>query len=222
MFSPLAVSELPKDVHPQAVFTYPAKVPGGEPIVQTIELDKRCCGDSLHAHVTVPRAAGEGVAKVSLTYLVGGERVIHPAAFEVPIGGQRNSLDSETSYVMFSDSDGSVGLDEAMVALRVAGLNVQKVAGPEMATLRVQADDRPIFIIALNRKVEAREVAAALAENSPFAQALGQCNARFDVFRFPDRTDFKEKELSVIHDVLQRETNGDIYTPWDKRLTRPE
>jgi len=222
LFSPLAVSELPPDVHPKAVFEYPAKSPVGKPIVQSIELDKRCCGDSLYASMIVPREAGEGVAKVSLTYPAEAGRIVHPATFEVPIGGERNSLVAETSYVMFSDADSSIGLDEAMVALRVAGLNVQKVPGPEMPTLRIQANNRPIFIIALNTKAEVREVATALAEGSQFAQALSQCNARFDVFRLPDRSDFKDKELSVIHKALLQETNGVVYTPWDKRLTRPE
>ena len=39
-----------------------------------------------------------------------------------------SSLDSETSYVLFSDKQKSIGLDEALVALRVAGLTVQKIA----------------------------------------------------------------------------------------------
>jgi hypothetical protein len=219
LFSPLGVSELPADVHPNAVFEYTAKKPGDAPIVQTVKIDNRCCGDSLYASISVPREAGEGVARVSLTYVTDGKLFVHPATFEVPVGGQRNSLDSETSYVMFNDLGGSIGHDEAMVALRVAGLNVQKVPGQEAATLRVQVVNRPIFTIALNRKGEVRDVASALAEGSPFAKALGQCNARFDVFRFPDRSDFKEKELSIIHKVLQEETQGVIYTPWDKRLS---
>jgi hypothetical protein len=67
MFAPLATSELPTEVHPQAIFTYPPQLPGGQPIVQTIALDKRCCGDSFSTQMTVPREAGEGLARVSLT-----------------------------------------------------------------------------------------------------------------------------------------------------------
>jgi hypothetical protein len=222
MFAPLATGELPKDVHPQAVFTYPAKKPGAPPIVQIIELNQRCCGDSLFAPMTVPREAGEGMAQVSISYAPGPERVILPATFEVPIGGQRRSLDSETSYVMFSNRDGTVGLDEALVALRVAGFNVRKMARPEMTSLLIEVDDRPVFAITLNRKPEVRNVARALAENSTFATALNDCNARFEVYRFPDKSDFKEMELSNIHRALLQETGGIVYTPWDKRLFRAE
>jgi hypothetical protein len=222
LFAPLAESELPKDVHPQAVFTFPAKRPGAEPVVQTIELDKRCCGDTLYAQMKVPREAGDGVAKVSLSYLVGTDRVVHPAIFEVPIGGERNSLDQETSYVMFSDPDGSLGLNEALVALRVGGLNVQKIVNSEMTSLRIQKDNEPIFTVTLNQTAEVREVATALAENRPFAEALKQCNARFEVSRFSSTSDLRDKELSVIHKILQQETKGTIYTLWDRRLSNSE
>lgn len=218
IFAPLGVSELPADVHPSAVFEFAAKKPGDPPIIRTVKLDNRCCGDSLYASIAVPREAGEGVARVSLTYASGGKFVVHPATFEVPVGGPRNSLDSETSYVMFSGLGGNIGLDEALVALRVAGLNVQKATGGEAATLRVQEDNRTIFTIALNQKGDVRDIASALGEGSPFAKSLSQCNARFDVYRFPDRSDFKAKELSIIHKALQAETHGIIYTPWDKRL----
>jgi hypothetical protein len=223
MFAPLATSELPPEVHPQAVFTYRPQLPGGQPIVQTIALDKRCCGDSFYAQMRVPREAGEGLARVSVTYSAGAAaRIIHPATFEVPIGGQRSSLDSETSYVLFSDEKKSIGLDEALVALRVAGLTVQKITRPEGASLQVQVDGRPIFAITLNRTSEVGEVAKALAENGRFVEAFQRCNSRFDIFRFPDRSDFRRNELSLIHKILMQETAGIVYTPWDKQLARAE
>jgi hypothetical protein len=223
MFAPLATSELPTDVHPQAVFTYRPKLPGGQPIIQTIALDKRCCGDSFYGQMTVPREAGEGLAKVSVTYSAqAAGRIIHPADFELPVGGQRSSLDSETSYVLFSDEQKSIGLDEALVALRVAGLTVQKIVRPENTSLQVQMDGRPLFAITLNRIPEVGGVAHALAENGRFVEVLKQCNSRFDIFRFPDRSDFRQNELSLIHKILLQETAGIVYIPWDKQLSRPE
>jgi hypothetical protein len=222
MFAPLATSELPPDLHPQAVFTYRPQSPGGQPIVQTIALDKRCCGDSFYSQLTVPREAGEGLASVSLTYSAGAARIIHPATFEVPIGGQRSSLDSETSYVLFSDEQKSIGLDEALVALRVAGLTVQRIARPENASLQVQVDGRTLFAITLNRTPEVGEVAKALAEDVRFVEVLKQCDSRFDIFRFPDRSDFRQNDLAAIHKILVQETSGIVYTPWDKQLSRPE
>jgi hypothetical protein len=109
-----------------------------------------------------------------------------------------------------------------MVALRVAGLTVQKMTRPENTSLQVQQDGRAIFAITLSRKPEVREVAKALAESGLHVEVLQQSNSRFDIFRFPHRADFRQSELSVIHKVILQETGGVAYTPWDKQLSRPE
>ena len=220
LFAPLATSELPPDLHPRAVITYPPKLPGGQPIVQTLTIDNRCCGDSFFTHLSVPRDAGDGTAQVSLSYAAGQTRVVHPTTIEVPIGGQRSTFDRETSYVFFSDPTESIGLDEAMVALRVAGLTVQKLTRPESASLQVQEGGRIIFTITLSQKPEVLAVAKALAENGRFVEPLQQATSRFDIVRFPQRADFRQKELALIHQVLLKETGGVVHTPWDKKLAR--
>ena len=66
------------------------------------------------------------------------------------------------------------------------------------------------------------DVAKALADTGRFAGVLTHCNARFEIYRFPDRSDLRDKELAAIHKTLLQETSGVAYTPWDKQLSRLE
>ena len=144
LFSPLTEMEIPRNVHPRAKFEFPAKLPGSGPVVRTVELDLRCCGDTVYARMAVPREAGDGVAKVTLEYPGWTERVVHPATFQLRIGGPPQGDVDQVSYILFHDADGSISLDDAMTALRVRGLVVRKVANGENASLLISwRESRP-------------------------------------------------------------------------------
>jgi hypothetical protein len=225
LFSPLTDTEVPRDVHPTAVFEFPPRSPGSPPVVRTVELDLRCCGDTVYARMAVPREAGEGTAKVTLAYPKWTGRVVHPATFQVPIGDQRVGHEAEVSYIMFHDPDGSIGLDEAMTALRVRGLTVRKVVNGEYESLLIARHNQPAFGVALNRGPEVLETSRALGEGSPFAEALGRCNARLEISISPGALVTAEREkatLSTLHAALREETRGILYTTWDKQLSGPK
>ena len=117
MFAPLTEFEIPRKVHPRAKFEFPPKSPGSAPVVSMVELDLRCCGDTVYAQMAVPREAAEGTAKVTLDYPGWTERVVHPATFEIRIGGPPQGNVEQLSFILFHDAGGSISLDDAMTAL---------------------------------------------------------------------------------------------------------
>ncbi|MES2789216.1 MAG: hypothetical protein V4719_06305 [Planctomycetota bacterium] len=85
VFSPLTEHEFPRDIHPLAVFQFPPVKPGDPPIIQEIELNERCCGDTAYMRFTVPEKVGPGKVKVTLTYPGWRVRDVQPATFEILI-----------------------------------------------------------------------------------------------------------------------------------------
>jgi hypothetical protein len=223
LFSPLTEMEIPRNVHPRAKFEFPAKLPGSGPLVQTVELDLRCCGDTVYARMAVPREAGDGTAKVTLEYPGWTERVVHSATFQMRIGGPPQGDGDQVSYILFHDADGSISLDDAMTALRVRGLAVRKVANGENASLLVSWRDKPAFAVTLNRGPQVLPTSRALGEGSPFAEALGRCNARLEISTWLGMGETREGEttLTTLHAALMEETRGILYTMQDKQLSGP-
>jgi hypothetical protein len=223
MFSPLTEFEIPRDVHPRAKFEFPPKSPGSDPVVRTVELDLRCCGDTVYARMAVPREAGEGTAKVTLDYPGWTERVVHPATFQMRIGGPPQGNVEQVSFVLFNDADGSISLDDAMTALRVRGLVVRKVENGN-ASLLISWRDKPAFAVTLNRGPQVLSTSRALGEGSPFAEALGRSNARLEISSLSGIGETKEVQttLTTLHAALLDETRGILYTMQDKRLSGPK
>jgi hypothetical protein len=224
MFSPLTEFEIPRNVHPRAKFEFPPRSPGSEPVVRTVELDLRCCGDTVYARMAVPREAGEGTARVTLEYPGWTERVVHPATFEIRIGGPPQGDVEQVSFILFHDADGSVSLDDAMTALRTRGLVVRKVVNGENASLVISWRDKPAIAITLNREPQVLSTSRALGEGSPFAEALGRSNARLEISSLPGIGETKEVQttLTTLHAALLDETRGILYTMQDKRLSGPK
>jgi hypothetical protein len=224
MFAPLTEFEIPRDVHPRAKFEFPPKSPGSDPVVRTVELDLRCCGDTVYAQMAVPREAGEGTAKVTLDYPGWTERVVHPVTFEVRIGGPSPGNVEQVSYILFHDTDASISLDDAMTALRARGLVVRKVVNGENASLLISWRDKPAFAVTLNRGPQVLTTSRALGEGSSFAEALGRSDARLEISSLPGIGETKEVQstLTTLHAALTDETQGILYTMRDKRLSGPK
>jgi hypothetical protein len=224
MFSPLAESEFPRDVHPVAVFTFPPKSPGQTPIVKSIDLDERCCGDTAYARMAVPPEAGEGTATVAVSYRNWKDRTVHPAIFQVPIGGEPDDNDTEVSYVMFHDPNQTIGLNEAMTALRARGLKVSKLSEGKVESLLIELRvDEPAFAIALNRSPDVLATAQILGARTAFEKVLRSSNARLEIHIASAKLLREQKAmLSRIHAALQEETQGILYTTWDRQLSGPE
>jgi hypothetical protein len=224
IFSPLTEAEIPTDAHPTAVVEYPPRTPGAASVVRTFKLDLRCCGDTAYAQIAVPREAGDGSAKVTLAYPEWKERVVHPATFQVLIGAPPEGHGGEVSYILFHDADGSISLDDAMTALRVRGLTVEKNTRGGSESLFVSKRNNRMFIVTLNRGPRVLETAKALGEGSPLAEALGRCDARLETSIFPGTalTDEVQTALATLHSALQDETRGILYTIRDRQLAGPK
>jgi len=76
---------VPADVHPVAEIEFPGKQAGDQPIKTTIVLNQRCCGTLFHAPVRVPDEAGEGKARVRLSFAAWKEGKVAPAQVDVPV-----------------------------------------------------------------------------------------------------------------------------------------
>ncbi|MGQ0633606.1 MAG: hypothetical protein ACT4QC_03260 [Planctomycetaceae bacterium] len=218
-FAPLTEAEIPRDRHAVARFEFPSAFSGGETIVREIVLDQRCCGDTIYARLVIPPESAEGTANVTITYPTWDERVVHPATFEVPIGGKRDSSDSEVSFVMFHDPGRNVGLNEALTALRVSGLTVQKQVNSSVELLQIPVSEEKWIVITLNRTPEALETARVLAERSRFGKTLARCESRLEITFHPGSViDDDPALVAQIQTALQKETQGILYTTWDQRF----
>ena len=128
------------------------------------------------------------------------------------------------SYILFHDADGSISLDDAMTAMRVRGLDVRKVANEENASLLISWRDKPAFAVTLNRGPQVLTTSRALGEGSPFAEALGRCNARLEISTWPGMGEIGDGQTSADHPhaALMDETRGILYTIRDKQLSGPK
>jgi len=212
-FSPLAISEVPSTMHPVATFEYPGTGDNGQPLREEVILDQRCCGDTLHAMMTIPKEVSSGVARVTVTFPPWVGHNVEPATFEVPIN-QRLSRGSEAAFVMFHDPN--LELKQAVNALRKRGIDV---------TIRddglwIIKDSQVSLAISLHRGEEAREIARGLAQGTPFAEELGHCGARFEIALTNSEDALSDSQtLNTIISALQEMTQGFVYQTWDEQLS---
>lgn len=85
VFAPLTEYEPPRDRHPVAEFTFANREVNGKPIVELVELDQRCCGDTLYAEMVLPIGAAPGKAHVRVSYDAWSEKDVAPAEFEIDV-----------------------------------------------------------------------------------------------------------------------------------------
>ena len=218
VFSALTETEVPRDLHPLAIVQFPSEDPDGAPIRQVVELDLRCCGDTVLARMTVPREAGVGNTRIALSYVAWAEGFVAPAEFEVPIATDASDH-SELSFVMFQDPDEAISLDSVSRAFAGIGVSAQRVAADDRESLIILADNRPAFSVQLARGDDVRETARVLGEGTPLAALLSRCDSRFEIgiVDFEQALD-EQTNLNLIQEALQEATQGVIYNTWDKQL----
>lgn len=221
LFAPLTEWEVPRELHPIAHFTFPPKIPGAPGVELSVELDRRCCGDTLFAKMTVPHDAGEGKAKVTLTYAAWKDREVQPTTFEVPIGGDLRDGDTAQSFVMFKSGQTNSGLDEVFTALRKRGLTVQKIAGETTNEgIVVSLKKEGSIAISLHTGTEVLETSRALGAGTAHEAALARSDARYEIGIYPADLITEAKEtVSKIHAALAAECNGIVYTTWDRQFS---
>lgn len=220
MLAPLTEWEPPRNLHPVALFKFPPKVPGGQPVELAVDLNRRCCGDTLYAQMTVPRDAGEGHATVILTYDAWKDRAVQPTVVTVPIGGESSLTETAQSFVMFKWNP-IYGMSAAFDVLRQQGLNVRKTSAEDKTVhLVLHLQGKPAVGISLNTKPLTLETAKALGEGTPFETALRTSDARYEVSLTPATLLEEEQEtLKLVLKTLAKQTGGTVYTTWDKRLS---
>lgn len=222
LFAPLTEWEVPRDLHPVAHFTFPPKTPGAAPVELSIKLDQRCCGDTMFAQMTVPHAAGAGMAKVTLTYAAWKDRPVQATTFEIPIGGEPRDGDTAQSFVMFK-SGANAGLERALSALSKQGLAARMFAGEAMTeSIQLSLKEEGFITIRFNSSAGVLETAQTLGAGTSYETALASSNARYEIGIYPAALVSDAKEtISKVHAALLAESQGTLYTTWDKQLASP-
>ena len=220
VFAPLTEWEMPRDLHPVAVFEFPPKRAGGAPVRMFVELDQRCCGDTVYAEMAVPREAGQGKATVTVTYASWTDRTVQPTTFTLPVGSELSKDDTAVAFVIFK-SNASGSLAQLHRALASEGLKFRKLAGPKMNEyLSLQLEKGQRITITLNTEPAVLETSKALGQGTAFETALTDSGARYEISIHPATLVHEQKELlSRIHSVLVAETGGTLFTTWDRQLS---
>jgi hypothetical protein len=84
-FVTLSAGDVPAGVHPVAEVEFPAAGPGVKPVRKIVVLGGRCCGTRFYGPIHVPEKAGQGKAKVKLSFGAWKEGKVSAATFEVPV-----------------------------------------------------------------------------------------------------------------------------------------
>lgn len=77
--------KFPPDVRPEAEVVFPAQSVGQPPIVERFALDQVCCGCVFYAPVRVPDAAGDGLAKVTISFPSWTAAHVASSTVELPV-----------------------------------------------------------------------------------------------------------------------------------------
>jgi len=220
MYARLTEWEAPRNVHPTAVFRFPPRTAGGTPVELTIELDRRCCGDTFFTLMSVPREAGEGQATVELSYPAWKERAVQPTILTLPIGGEAKLTEVGQAFVMFKWNP-IHGLPRALEALRGEGLSFRSLTGEDKSEhLMLHLRRNPAIGISLTTKPIALETARALGEGTSFETTLNSSDARYEILVLPATLVAEEAEtIGRVLRTLAKQTSGTVYTTWDKRLS---
>lgn len=123
---------------------------------------------------------------------------------------------SASFHVYFRSADGD--LTKALAALLSYGLTASDRGGSIMAT----RPGAPRFTIAMEQGAHVREAARDVSVDSPFADAVAQCDGRFNVS--VDDLDAAQNEINTMLEVmgaLQDAARGYLYLPWNGTLTEP-
>jgi hypothetical protein len=225
VFSPLSITEYPQDIHPVARFEFPPKLPGGKRIVREIPLDLRCCGDTVYTEFSLPREAGTGVAKVTVSYPAWKNEVVHTKTFEVPIEDGISER-SELSFVMFKNDAVAFNLNDLKKRLENQGFFCLRTQLPPSECIVVYTDDKlstALVSISIEQGEEVKADSKALGEDSTLVDPLSDCDTRL-LIRYVDSQKLlsKDEAVSKVRSISHEATKGILYNSWDKTLVGPK
>jgi hypothetical protein len=86
--------EAPEGLHPTVEIEFPRKG-GGPPIKSTFTLKERCCGSQFHGPVLVPAEAGEGKARIEMSFAEWKEGLVAPRSGWLPVAEQMPAAKEE-------------------------------------------------------------------------------------------------------------------------------
>lgn len=119
--------------------------------------------------------------------------------------------------MVFFQSD-KCNLEDAYQSLISYGLTVKRYDNK----LLCFRDDSPQFTIVLATGKQIQQEAVEIAQGTPHAGSMNQCDCRFEVF-FDDLDEVLD-EINTLMDVqgaLQDASGGFLFTPWNSNLTEP-
>lgn len=225
VFSPLSITEYPQDIHPVARFEFPAKLHDGEAIVREIPLNLRCCGDTVYTEFTLPREAGSGNAKVTVSYPAWKDELVHSRSFEVPIE-EGISERSELSFVMFKKDDVAINLNDLKRRLEDQGYFCIRTQLPPTELIVVYTDGRlskALLSISVEQGENVGADSKALGEGTTLADTLTDCDTRFSIRYFNSQELHSSDEaVSKVRSIVHEATKGILYNSWDKTLVGPK
>src|SRR6185312_12547249 len=89
-FASISYAELLREgAQPEAEIAFPPAKPGGKAKTVKVKLPSRQSGDQFHGPVRVPEDAGDGVARITLSFRASRDVAIAPAVVEVPLASRR-------------------------------------------------------------------------------------------------------------------------------------
>jgi hypothetical protein len=134
-------------------------------------------------------------------------------------GDERGRSGSANGLSMILFRDRGFGLDEAFHALSARPLGVRR----EGDTLVVRWGDGPALYVGFASGEDVRQEAAGIGERTPHAEALGGCDARFEI-AFDDLGEVLDEinTLIEVQATLQDATRGFLFNPWNGELSAPD
>jgi len=127
-------------------------------------------------------------------------------------------MTTDFCMVFFRASDRALNLDDTARLLGELGLHVTR----EDETLVVALEDELSLKISLSTEPHVAAEAAEIAEGTPFASALSQCDSRFEIAI--DDLDGVLDEMNTLIEIqsaLQDETGGYLFNSWNEELSPP-
>lgn len=128
-------------------------------------------------------------------------------------------MTTDYCLVFFRAADRSLSLDDATRLLADRGLEVLR----EDETLVIALEDELALKISLSTEPHVAAEAMEIAEGTPFASALSQCDSRFEIAI--DDLDGVLDEMNTLIEIqstLQDETGGYLFNSWNEELSAPE
>ncbi len=127
-------------------------------------------------------------------------------------------MSSGTSMIFFCDP--TVDLARTEAVLRESGLTVKP--DPQSGQLRVSWGG-PELMVHLSREAWVIDEANEIAEGTSHADAMGRCDARFEIFIHDlDEVLDEINTLIEVQATLQQATRGFLFNDWNCRLSAHE